>query len=247
MAKQQLHNRWRTPILMELTCGIISFLVSLPTIINQSQQVISFSGSIHINDYSRITTGRLPSLLFIIVMGILIPAKTYVYFKMTQEPTADISYNDFLEGCTRWFKNLRATLWYVLWVCLWGCLFFIPGIIKSIAYLPMFLVIAEYPHISVRRAMTVSKVLTQGHKADLFVLFLSFIGWYLLLGIVLEIGKHFLLPVLGSTEQILSLLCSVLFSLWIAPYMSLSFANAYRALKEENFASKRLTEEDFIG
>lgn len=53
-----------------------------------------------------------------------------------------------------------------------------------------------------------SKEMTNGHKGELFVLGLSFIGWYLLGCITLGIAF-----------------------IWILPYMSATYANAYQSLK----------------
>ena len=55
-----------------------------------------------------------------------------------------------------------------------------------------------------------SQAMTEGHKMDLFVLSLSFIGW--------------------------GLLCSITFGIagiWVIPYMQATFANAYNSLKPQ--------------
>ena len=50
--------------------------------------------------------------------------------------------------------------------------------------------------------------MTEGHKMDLFVLGLSFIGWAFLCAITLGIA-----------------------SIWVGPYMQATFANAYKSLR----------------
>lgn len=113
-------------------------------------------------------------------------------------------------------------LWFVLWVFLWMLLFVIPGIVKTFAYSQMFFVLAEYPGIGVRKAMHISKLITRGHKGDLFVMYLSFFGWMILCALSCGIG-----------------------SLWLAPYMTTSFVNAYLALKNEAIATNVLSPADF--
>lgn len=76
----------------------------------------------------------------------------------------------------------------------WSCLLFIPGIIKSYSYsLSMFL-LQENPNASFSEVHGKSKKLMKGHKWDLFVLDLSFIGWYLLGMLCLGIGVIFVAP-----------------------------------------------------
>ncbi len=114
-------------------------------------------------------------------------------------------------------------LWYSLWVFLWTLLFIVPGIVKAFSYSQMFFILAEYPDIGVRKAMQISKTMTKGNKGDLFVMCLSFIGWEILAALTCEIG-----------------------SLWLRPYETMSFTNAYHAMKAHAIQAGDLTEEDFI-
>ena len=70
--------------------------------------------------------------------------------------------------------------------------------------------------------MDISKILTQGHKADLFIMDLSFLGWIIL--------------------SILS--CGIGF-IWLYPYMTMTEINAYYDLKRMAFAQNKLTPADF--
>ena len=63
------------------------------------------------------------------------------------------------------------------------------------------------PTLSITDALKKSTELTQGHKMDFFVFLLSFIGWYLVIGLTLGIA-----------------------SLYVLPYVQLSTANYYRHL-----------------
>ena len=64
---------------------------------------------------------------------------------------------------------------------LWSLLLFIPGIVKSLSYAmaPYILIENEY-YMSPMDAIRESQRIMEGHKMELFVLLLSFIGWYLL-------------------------------------------------------------------
>ena len=95
-----------------------------------------------------------------------------------------------------------------LFTALWSILFVIPGIVKGIAYSMAPYILAENKGKPALECIDESKAMTNGHKMDLFVLSLSFIGWYLLVGITFGIA-----------------------AIWVAPYMQATFTNAYNSLK----------------
>jgi hypothetical protein len=83
---------------------------------------------------------------------------------------------------------------------LWFLLFIIPGIVKYYAYRMVPYILADNPNIGYKRAIQLSKEMTNGHKFDIFILDLSFIGWYLLGLIALVIGMLFVMPYQFATE-----------------------------------------------
>ena len=95
-----------------------------------------------------------------------------------------------------------------LFTFLWSLLFIVPGIIKSISYSMAMYILAENKGMNPMEAINKSKEMMNGHKMEYFVLMLSFIGWSLL-GIIT---------------------CGIGF-IWIAPYMSATFANFYNKIK----------------
>lgn len=83
---------------------------------------------------------------------------------------------------------------------LWTLLFIIPGIVKAYAYRMVPYILADNPNIGARRAIELSNEMTRGHKFDMFVLDLSFLGWYLLGMMALFIGVLFVDPYRHATE-----------------------------------------------
>jgi uncharacterized membrane protein len=83
---------------------------------------------------------------------------------------------------------------------------------KAISYSQMFFVLAEYPTIPLRKALKTSIAITKGARGKLFLLGLSFIGWGFLCLFTAGIGYLFLVP-----------------------YIAVSYANAYRVLKQRAF------------
>lgn len=88
-------------------------------------------------------------------------------------------------------KNLKILLWSLLLI--------IPGIVKAIEYFAVEYLLAEYPGIDHRRAINLSSEITKGQKWEIFKLFLSFFGWFLLCVATGGIGFVFLNPYIQAT------------------------------------------------
>lgn len=85
-----------------------------------------------------------------------------------------------------------------LFIFLWSLLCVIPGIYKEYQYYYIPYLLAENPYMSFDRAKELSIAMTDGEKMDIFVLGLSFIGWYLL-GTIVLIGGLFVNPYAQAT------------------------------------------------
>lgn len=94
-----------------------------------------------------------------------------------------------------------------LYIFLWSLLFIIPGIIAHFRYAMAPFIMAENPGMTASEAIDASKNLMDGHKAELFFLGLSFIGWEILNIFTLGIG-----------------------SFWLNPYMNAAYAAFYRRI-----------------
>ena len=86
----------------------------------------------------------------------------------------------------------------------------IGGVILNYAYAMVPYLLRDYPELGAREALRTSSQMMKGHKWDLFVLDLSFIGWILLGIMTAGIGL-----------------------LWVAPYMDTTHAAFYEDLKNE--------------
>ena len=211
-ARNQLKGRWGLPIMLCVISFILTAMIALPGSVFDDAEFLTGAENMA---YTTL------SLVSLCIEGILTVAILYVYLRM-MHTTEKLTFDTFLTGMERWASGALGMLWYSLWVFLWSLLFIIPGIVKSIAYSQMFFILAENPRIGVRKAMQISKIITQGHKGDLFIMGLSFLGWGLLC--VLSFGIGFL---------------------WLMPYVNMSFTNAYAALKNMAFMTNKITPADF--
>ena len=112
-------------------------------------------------------------------------------------------------GFNNYARNLGGILWMELFVVLWSMLFFIPGIIKALAYSMTPYILSDTRNVPATEALKLSMRMTKGHKGKVFMMGLSFIGWMLLSGLT------------GG----------LLYIFYVGPYMNTSFAGLYEELK----------------
>ena len=102
------------------------------------------------------------------------------------------------------FKNYRRSVETVfmvnLYLFLWHLLLIVPGVIKYYAYSMTYYISLDHPEYSVDECIESSKRMMYGHKWELFVLQLSFIGWILLGLVSLGIGLLWVIPYMETTK-----------------------------------------------
>lgn len=116
--------------------------------------------------------------------------------------------SDAFDGFDDFWSAFKVTFLVGLFTFLWSLLFVIPGIIKSFSYSMSLYILAENKGKPALECINESKAITEGHKMDLFVLGLSFIGWGILCVVTLGIA-----------------------GIWVYPYMQATYTNAYNSLK----------------
>lgn len=108
--------------------------------------------------------------------------------------------NDFLPNSFKiafsndYFHKMCGMLLMDIYVILWTLLFIIPGFIMAFAYAMTPFILADEPELPVDQAITKSRRMMCGHKFDLFCLYLSFIGWFILCILTFGIGFFWLVP-----------------------------------------------------
>ena len=106
-----------------------------------------------------------------------------------------------------WLHNFWGNFLRFFFTALWSLLFVIPGIVKSLAYAMTAYILEDYPELSANKAIDLSQEMMKGHKYDLFYLYLSFFGWYLLSMLTLGIGLLWLIPYAQTAQA--SFYCDV--------------------------------------
>ena len=149
------------------------------------------------------------ALIVIIFSGALEMGFAYIFLKQARDgKKMEIGslfkgFSDDIGG------NIVLGLLVALFTFLWSLLFIVPGIIKAYAYSMAFYVKSDHPDYGWKECIDESQRIMNGHKMDLFVLHLSFIGW----------------SIVGS-------LCFGIGTLWVQAYISATTAHFYESIKD---------------
>lgn len=93
-----------------------------------------------------------------------------------------------------YWRHVWAVLLRGIYTVLWSLLLIVPGIIKALSYAMTYYVLEDYPELSVNKSIELSMAMMKGRKYDLFYLYLSLIGWFLLSLLTLGIGLLWFYP-----------------------------------------------------
>lgn len=127
----------------------------------------------------------------------------FVKLARSENPTVENLFDGFKDFSGTFTVHFMVSLFTFLWTLL----FIIPGIVKSYSYSMALYIKNDHPEYGWQQCIDESRCLMDGHKAELFCLHLSFLGWALLCLLTAGIGF-----------------------LWLSPYMEASNANFYQAL-----------------
>ncbi len=175
------------------------------------------SGNIAMFFVCTLIMGAVSSLSSFLVVGpiLLVPpltlGLTYNILGMTQGEKVDLGV--LFSGFNRFGDAVVLYIVQSIFTFLWSLLLVVPGIIKAISYSMSTFILAEHPEMSGLEALKESQRITNGRKADLFVLYLSFIPWILL----------------GSVTCGLAMI-------YVGPYMQATIANFYHEIKNQPMA-----------
>ncbi len=122
----------------------------------------------------------------------------------------DSGFAHLFDGFSDYFRILLTQILTNLYICLWSLLLIVPGIIKGYSYAMTPFILRDRGELQYNGAIEESMRMMDGHKMELFILDLSFIGWALLCILTLGIGF-----------------------LWLTPYIQTTRAQFYESLKAE--------------
>lgn len=135
-----------------------------------------------------IALGRMLYLIF--VAHVLLVGRARYFLEGFKGPSnIGTLFSPYTRG--EWVITAKKMLIMKIYLLFWYLLFFIPGVVMSYAYRMVPYILSEDPTLPIEEAINKSKSMTNGIKMDMFVLDLSFIGWYLLTVFTCGIGVPF--------------------------------------------------------
>lgn len=148
----------------------------------------------------------------------------FIIFTLRTIDGSGASYWNLFDGFAMFFRIIWLYIVEGIFIFLWALLFFFPGIIAMYRYRMAIYLLLEHPEMSVMDCIRESKRLMKGHKWELFVFDLSFIGWTLLIGFIDGLGASLGIELFGVS--FLGYIGLVFF----LPYRQLSLSLYYRQL-----------------
>ena len=133
----------------------------------------------------------------------------FILFLLNTIRSTGACLGNLLDGFGFFLKIILLSIVQYIFVALWSLLLVFPGIIAAYRYRMAIYLLVDDPSRGVMEGLRLSGEMMKGHKWELFVLDLSFIGW----------GFLAMLPVIGYAVQV-----------WTVPYMSMTKALYYENL-----------------
>lgn len=210
-----------TPFILSIIHTLVTFVLTFVCVriyikLSQSPDKVSFSDYLqNFNYWGRGILVGLWKLLWLIIWSLIILPITFIcafIIVMFETPKimAGGDINEILIAPTLILTVIILVLLTII------------RIVKGLSYSMAELIAAEHEKCTITQALNISKKITKGHKKELFLMYLSFILWYLLCIITLNIA-----------------------SLWVSPYIAMTKVNAYHALLKNAFEENLIHVEDF--
>lgn len=210
-----------TPFILSIIHTLVTFVLTFVCVriyikLSQSPDKVSFSDYLqNFNYWGRGILVGLWKFLWLIIWSLIILPITFIcafIIVMFETPKimAGGDINEILIAPTLILTVIILILLTII------------RIVKGLSYSMAELIAAEHEKCTITQALNISKKITKGHKKELFLMYLSFILWYLLCIITLNIA-----------------------SLWVSPYISMTKVNAYHSLLKNAFEENLIHVEDF--
>lgn len=123
---------------------------------------------------------------------------------------------DIFNGFREDFSNtFLIGLMTTIFTMLWSLLFIIPGIVKALSYSMAMYIKVDHPDYDWKQCIDESQRMMQGHKGELFVLNLSFIGW-----------------------MIVGACCAGIGGFWVNAYMQAATSQFYENLRRSEITDR---------
>jgi len=216
---------WGTPIAVTATIGGIALILYIAYIVMMFVIQILSAVLTPMMTYSNSTSGIVVGLLVLFLIFAVMTVVQILLPLFVMGPTTaglssfflaftrggDAPYSEMFSAFRdkmRLKRSAGSVFFIGLFYFLWYLLFIIPGIVALYSYALTFFIMADEPELTALEAITKSKEMMRGRKAQLFWLQHRFTGWGYLSGLTSGVGY-----------------------LWLLPYQMTTFVNFYEEVK----------------
>lgn len=152
---------------------------------NDINQILTHCQNGNFDYAARYLTDYLPPASSYIIDALLevvswILSAGFTIFVLNTVRGANACYGNLLDGFGLWWRVILLKIVSGIFVALWSLLLFVPGLIAEYRYRMAIYILIDHPEMSVMDCIRESKRMMKGHKWELFMLDLSFIGWTIL-------------------------------------------------------------------
>jgi len=189
-ARESLDEQWHSSALMTLIILVLASIFSVSPML--------FADNIQ----RTLLADSAGTLMSILLVGPLEYAMFNVILLINRQRLEDVPVIAmFKDSKTDWGRYVVALVLQMIIITLISIpTLGIGGIIFAYAYKMVPFLLHDYPELTAKEALKLSREMMKGYKWDLFVLDLTFIGWALLCILTLGIGVLWLAPYIYSAE-----------------------------------------------
>lgn len=200
MARRNLEGTWGISVGVALVAALLGGLI------------VGTGSNINFN-FNEDTVRNLPPIFWTVLMPLVSLAGLlgivsfilggtvelgYAKFLLKQYDRKELQFSDLFSQFERFGTGFAQKFLRMLYTCLWALLLVIPGIVKGLSYAMTPFILEEHPEMTASEAIKASMKLMDGHKMDLFILGLTFLGWEILACLTMGIGFLFLNPYMNA-------------------------------------------------
>ena len=206
-ARENLRDNWGVSVAAAFVAAIFGALVASSGNVIEVTKQITEEVSPRIGAILGMIVSAISAVSIVkLVLGGVVQLG-YTRFLLKQHDGGSFEVKDLFSQFDRFTVGFLQLFLRNLFIVLWTLLLIVPGIIKGFSYAMTPFILADHPELTAKQAIDRSMQLMDGHKWELFVLGLTFIGWELLNALTLGIG-----------------------SFWLNPYKNAAYAAFYREI-----------------
>ena len=205
-------RKWLLALVACLIFDIVLSVANVPSLFGSLTQFRQIFEGFESGEFNITSTAFSPfsgfgAVIIIVISGPFAYAIARMFLKQARDGQ-EMKIEDVFKGFTDDLGgNIVLGLLISIFTALWSMLFIIPGIVKGLSYSMAFYIKSDHPEYDWKACIKESQRIMAGNKGKLFVLQLSFIGWY-----------------------IVGALCFGVGTLWVVPYQAAAEANFYQTI-----------------